>query len=85
MQKQGVWIIWIGSVAAMLFGSGWIATIGQWVFGLTLVAHFVEFIVYRSLFQRAGGPMLQHFVQTMIYGLFYWTPIKKRLEEEAAS
>ncbi len=58
---------------------------GESAAGRARQTHFVEFIVYRSLFQRAGGPMLQHFVQTMIYGLFYWTPIKKRLEEEAAS
>lgn len=85
MQKQGVWLIWIGSLAAMLLGSGWIATIGQWAFGLTLAAHVIEFIVHRSLFQRAGGSMLHHFVQTLIYGLFHWTPIKERLASEQAS
>lgn len=85
MQKQSVWLLWIGSLAAMLFGSGWIATIGQWAFGLTFVAHIVEFILHRSLFQRAGGSMLHHFVQTLIYGLFHWTPIKERLEAEEAS
>ena len=85
MQKQSVWLVWIGSLAAMCLGSGWIATIGQWVFGLTFVAHFVEFIMLRALFQRADGSMLHHFVQTMIYGLFHWTPIKRRLESEEAS
>ncbi|MBJ18474.1 MAG: hypothetical protein CL933_03530 [Deltaproteobacteria bacterium] len=85
MQKQSVWIIWIGSLAAMLLGSGWIETVGRWAFGLTLVAHIVEFIIYRSLFQRAGGSMGHHFVQTLIYGLFHWTPIKERLEAEEVS
>lgn len=80
MQKQSVWIIWIGSVAAMVFGGGRIATIGLWAFGLTLVAHIVEFIVNRSLFQRAGGSMPHHLVQTLIYGFFHWTPIRRRLE-----
>ena len=82
MQKQSVWVIWIASLAAMLFGGGWVATIGQWVFGLMFVAHLVEFFVMRSLFERAGGSMGHHFVQTMIYGLFHWTPIKQRLESE---
>ena len=82
MQKQSVWVLWIGSLAAMLLGSGWVATAGQWVFGITLVAHLVEFVVFRSLFERAGGSMGHHFVQTMIYGLFHWTPIKERLEQE---
>ncbi|MCP4038809.1 MAG: hypothetical protein GY944_01200 [bacterium] len=85
MQKQSVWILWIASLAAMLFGSGWVVTAGRWTFGLTLLAHVVEFIVYRSLFERAGGSMFHHFVQTMIYGLFHWTPIKERLEAGDAS
>ena len=84
MQKHSVWVIWIGSVAAMMFGSGWVETAGQWTFGLVLVAHVVEFIVYRSLFERAEGSMGHHFVQTLIYGLFHWTPIKEQLEAEDA-
>ena len=84
MAKHSIWFVWIGSVAAMVFGTGWLATIGQWVFGLTLLAHIVEFIVLRSLFERAGGSMGHHFVQTLIYGLFHWTPIKQRLDSEAA-
>jgi uncharacterized protein YhhL (DUF1145 family) len=84
MQKQSVWVLWIGSIAAMVFGSGTIATVGQWAFGLTFLAHVVEFLVYRSMLERAGGSMLDHFVQTMIYGFFHWTPIKQRLESEEA-
>ena len=84
MAKHSIWFVWIGSVAAMVFGTGWLATMGQWVFGLTLLAHIVEFIVLRSLFERAGGSMGHHFVQTLIYGLFHWTPIKQRLDSEAA-
>ena len=85
MQKQGIWIVWIASVAAMFFGSGWIEAVGRWTFWLMLVAHVVEFLVHRSLFKRAGGSMLHHFVQTLIYGLFYWVPIKQQLESEATS
>lgn len=66
----------------MLLGSGWIATAGQWTFGLLVVAHVVEFVIYRSLFERAEGSMGHHFVQTMIYGLFHWTPIKEKFEAE---
>lgn len=84
MLKQSVWGLWIGSLAAMVLGSGWVATLGQWLFGLTFVAHAVEFVMHRSLFERAGGSMGHHFVQTMIYGLFHWTPIKQRLEQEGA-
>jgi hypothetical protein len=85
MQKQGVWVIWVGSLAAMVFGSGWVATVGTWAFGLTFAAHIVEFFVYRSLFERADGSMSHHFVQTLIYGLFHCKPIMERLESVAAS
>ena len=84
MQKQSVWVLWVGSVAAMLLGTGWVATAGQWAFGLTFVAHLVEFLMNRSLFERAGESMSHHFAQTMIYGFFHWAPIKKRLESESA-
>jgi hypothetical protein len=84
MQKHSVWLIWLGSLAAMIFGSGWIATVGQGVFGITLLVHIVEFILNRPLFERAGGSMLHHFVQTLIYGLFHWKPIKEGLGSEDA-
>jgi len=83
MQKQGIWIFWAAIVAAWLLGSGMVATVGKWAFWLTLVAHVAEFVVKRSVFERAGGSMGHHFVQTLIYGLFHWKPIEERLAEEA--
>lgn len=80
--KQSVWVIWIGSLAAMFWGSGWVATIGQVVFWLTFIAHVVEFFMNRALFEKAEGSMGHHFVQTMIYGLFHWQPIKEQLESK---
>lgn len=77
MQKQSVWILWIGAVAAMLLASGWLATIGRWVFWLLIVAHLAEFILKRDVMARAGGSMGHHFVQTMIYGLFHWKPLEE--------
>ncbi len=79
--KYSVWVVWVGGPAAMLFGTGWIATAGHLVFWLTLLAHIGEFFAQRSLFERAGGSMTHHFVQTLIYGLFHWMPIKQRLAE----
>ena len=85
MQKQSVWVIWIGSLAAMFIGSGWVATIGQWAFGLTFLAHVVEFVLKRGVFEQVGGSMGHHFVQTMIYGLFHWKPLEEGLAEEASA
>jgi len=79
--KYGVWIVWVGSLAAIFFGSGWIVSAGHVAFWFTLIAHVAEFFVNRSLFERAGGSMGHHFVQTLIYGLFHWVPIKQRLAD----
>lgn len=79
--KYSVWAIWIGGLAAMFFGSGGVATAGHLVFWLTLVAHVVEFVVKRPLFERVGGSMGHHFVQTLIYGLFHWKPLEDGLAE----
>jgi hypothetical protein len=58
--------------------------VGHVVFWLTLVVHIVECFMNLALFRRAGGSMANHIVQTLIYGLFYWTPLKERLEAEEA-
>jgi hypothetical protein len=80
--KYSVWAIWIGGLAAMTFGSGWVGTAGHLAFWLTLVAHVAEFVVKRPLFERVGGSMVHHFVQTLIYGLFHWKPIEDGLAEQ---
>jgi uncharacterized protein YhhL (DUF1145 family) len=80
--KYGVWIVWIGGLAAMLLGSGRVAALGHLAFWLTLLAHAVEFLANRPLFERAGGSMSHHLVQTLVYGLFHWMPIKRRLAAE---
>ena len=74
--KQGVWVIWIGSLAAIFLGSGWVSTAGHVAFWATLAAHVAEFFVKRSVMEAAGGSMGHHFVQTLIYGLFHWKPLE---------
>jgi len=83
-KKHGVWLLWVGSLGMMLLGTGWVSTVGHVAFWVTLVAHIVEVFMNLDLFRRAGGSMPNHVVQTLIYGLFYWTPIKERLEAEGS-
>lgn len=78
--KYIVFVIWVGSGAAMIFGGPTAAGVGQMAFVGTLFAHLAEFLWKRSLFERVGGPVSHHFVQTMIYGLFYWKPIEDGLK-----
>lgn len=82
MAKYSVWIIWIGGAAAILFGSGGVSTAGHIAFWLTLAAHVVEFLVKRPLFEKVGGSMGHHFVQTLIYGLFHWKPLEDAAAQE---
>jgi hypothetical protein len=81
MQKQSVWVFWIGSLLAIVLASGWVATLGGVIFAFLFVAHLAEFFVKRDVLKRAGGSMGNHFVQTLIYGLFHWKPIEEQLGE----
>lgn len=76
--KFGVLLIWVGSTAAIFLGDGPTSRMGHVVLWGTLLAHLLEFVWKLSVFRRAGGDMTNHFVQTMIYGLFYWKPIQDR-------
>ncbi len=74
--KLFVLVVWIVFAALAWLSSGWLAVIGQLVLASLIISHPIEFIVKLDLFRRIGGSMLHHFVQTMIFGLFYWRPLE---------
>jgi uncharacterized protein YhhL (DUF1145 family) len=80
--KQAVLVLWFVLLAGAVFGSGWLATASIVVFGLMGAAHVAEFFVKKSVLERAGGSMGNHFVQVLIYGLFHWKPLE---DQQAAS
>ena len=77
MNKQSVLILWFVLVALMLLASGWLASIGKFVFWLLVVVHIAEFFVKKDVLEKAGGSMGKHFVQTLIYGMFHWQPLEE--------
>ena len=79
--KQGVLVIWLVLLAGMIFGSGWVASVARFAFWAMAIAHVVEFFVKKSVLEKAGGSMGQHFLSTLVYGLAHWKP----LEEQQAS
>ena len=81
--KNSVWILYFGCALLMLFTSGGLATVAKWVLILVFAAHFVEFVVKRDVMTKAGGSMGNHFVQTMIYGLFHWKPLEEQQNTES--
>ena len=81
--KPTLWLVWVGSPAVAVFGQGWVSLLGAAVFLLTLGAHLVEFFAYRPMLERAGGSMVHHFVQTLLYGFFHLVPVQRELAERA--
>jgi hypothetical protein len=74
--KQGILVLWLVLLAGMFFGSGWVASLATFGFWGIALVHVVEFFVKRSVMERAGGSLGQHFLQTLIYGLFHWKPLE---------
>jgi len=74
--KQSVLVLWLVLAAGMIFGSGWIAGVARFVFWALALVHIVEFFVKKSVMEKAGGSMGQHFLETLIYGLFHWKPLE---------
>ena len=85
MQKQGVVVPWVVFLVGMLLGSGWIAGVATFAFWAMALAHVAEFFVKKSVFEKAGGSMAQHFIQTLIYGLFHWKPLEEQQLASAAA
>ena len=75
--KQSVLVLWVVVLAGSLLGSGAIATVSQVTFALLVVAHIAEFFMKKDILTAAGGSMGNHFVQTLIYGLFHWKPLEE--------
>ena len=72
--------VWIVALLGMLFGSGWIAGVAHAIFWLMGLAHVVEFVAMRKVFEKADGSTGHHFVQTMLFGMFHWQPLKETQE-----
>ncbi len=82
--KQAVLVMWLIYLLGMMLGSGTVATVANFAFFGTAAAHVVEFLAKKSVMEKAGGSMGQHFLQTMIYGLFHWRPLEAQ-QASAAS
>jgi len=80
--KLGILIVWIACIAAFAFGAGTaVGNLGRIVFWLMAVAHVGEFLFFRSLFQRTGEPLLDHFWQTLLFGMFHIREVQLRVDE----
>ena len=76
--------MWFVLLVGMLFAGGMLASISSGLFWLLVVVHAIEFFAKKSVLEKAGGSMGNHFVQVMIYGLFHWKPLEEAQQSEGA-
>lgn len=48
-----------------------------WSLIVLLVVHFIEFLLKKNVMQAAGGSMLNHFLQTLLFGIIHWRPLEQ--------
>ena len=73
--------VWILSLAAWLMPwTGIVASVVRWTGPLMAAAHVIEFVVYREVFEKAGGSTASHLLGTLIFGVFHINPLKEALE-----
>ncbi len=49
-----------------------------WTFVALAAIHLLEFALKLKTLQAAGGSMIHHFVQTMIFGIAHWRPLERK-------
>jgi uncharacterized protein YhhL (DUF1145 family) len=47
------------------------------VLGVLVAVHFAEFLFKFKTLRNAEGSLLNHFIQTMLFGFFHWRPLEK--------
>ena len=72
MGRAAVGVVWIASIAVMLFASGsQAAIVARAVFWIMVVAHVIECAVFLPRLRRAGGSLGAHLFQTFVFGVFH--------------
>ena len=70
-QKIVVLATWIGSALAMLLSDGIVGTIGSVLFGLLVLAHAIECVVFLGELKKAPGPLGAQLVQVFLFGVVH--------------
>ena len=76
----GVWLLCIAGYVAT--GDPTRSTMAAVVFWLLVVIHAVECVVFGSRLRGAGGSLIQHIGQTMLFGVFHIRELPRK--DEAA-
>jgi len=82
--KMLILLGYAGPALLMKYSEPWVGDMCRNTLLVVAAIHFLEFLVmFRTLRQDTSTSMVAHFKETMLYGFFYWTPIKRRLKARA--
>ncbi len=76
-QKIAVLAVWIVSALAALLAGGIIGTIGSLLFGLLVIAHAIECVVFHKEIQNAPGPLASQLVQVFLFGVVHMGELRE--------
>lgn len=77
--------VWLFSAGCFVVGTdSTLAWWGRLTFYLMVAAHLGEFLVFRSVFEKAGGSMGSHAWQTLAFGFLHIQDVKKAADETAS-
>ncbi len=71
-----IYILMLGAIVALPGSTT--AQVIAWVFVALAVIHILEFVVMLKVMQVAGGSMINHFLQTLLFGFMHWQPLKQK-------
>ena len=72
MAKSALILFWALTITAFFVDpESTLSTIGQWIFWLMLIAHAVEFFVFREKLRTAQGSMASNLINTLIFGVVH--------------
>jgi len=80
-QKVAIVVLWVVMLSAFFVlpdeSAG--GRVGRIAFFVTVLAHVVEFFIYRPTLRRAEGSLGHHFVQVLIFGMFHYQEVEADL------
>jgi uncharacterized protein YhhL (DUF1145 family) len=86
-KKIAVLVLWVVMLSAFFVlpddSAG--GRVGRIAFFVTVVAHIVEFFIYRPKLRLAEGSMNHHFLQVLIFGMFHYQEVEAELAAKAES
>ncbi len=77
--KLTVLLVYLVLAGVAVFYSGTdVSSAIAWTFVALAAIHLLEFALKLRTLRAAGGSMVHHFFQTMIFGIAHWRPLERK-------